>query len=99
MKSRSGEVPIASKVYISDQSHGMIDAQSLSESPIMSYLFPKGLFHIGKRVWIGEGESISLGVTVGENIIIGANSVFTKDIPANAVAARNPARIIKYLTD
>ena len=98
MKSRSGEVPIASKVFISDHFYGMIEAQSLSKPPVMRDLFSKGPVHIGKRVWIGEGVCIMPGVTIGENSIIGANSVVTKDVPANTVAAGNPAVIIKNLT-
>lgn len=52
---------------------------------------------IGNCVWIGGNSSICMGVTIGDNAIIGAGSVVTKDIPANAVAVGNPARVIKYI--
>jgi acetyltransferase-like isoleucine patch superfamily enzyme len=46
---------------------------------------------------IGSGSTILSKVTIGENAIVGAGSVVTKDVPANAVVAGNPARILRYL--
>lgn len=48
---------------------------------------------------IGSGATILGGVTIGKSAIIGAGSVVTKDVPANAVVAGNPARVLRYLTD
>lgn len=50
-----------------------------------------------KGVWIGDSAIVCKGVHIGENSIIGAGSVVTKDIPANVVAAGNPARVVKTL--
>lgn len=50
---------------------------------------------IKENVWIGMNCVIMKGVKIGENSIIGANSIVTKDIPANCIAAGNPCRIIK----
>lgn len=50
---------------------------------------------IGKNCWIGENSRIQKGVTIGDNSIIAACSVVTKDVPANCIAAGNPARIVK----
>jgi acetyltransferase-like isoleucine patch superfamily enzyme len=50
---------------------------------------------VGSNVWIGYGAQILRGVTVGDNAIIGASSVVTRDIPANAVAAGTPARVVR----
>lgn len=50
---------------------------------------------IGENVWIGECSRICKGVTIGDNAIIAAGSVVTKDVPANAIAAGNPAKIVK----
>ena len=52
---------------------------------------------IKKNAWIGARVSILPGVTIGENAIIGTGSVVTKDIPDNAVAVGNPARVIKII--
>ncbi len=55
--------------------------------------------HIGNRVWIGSGALIMPGVTIGDNSVIGAGSVVTKDIPANVVAVGNPCRVIREITE
>jgi serine O-acetyltransferase len=51
---------------------------------------------IGNNVWIYAGAKVLGGVNVGNNAIIGANAVVTKDVPANAVVAGVPAKIIRY---
>lgn len=53
---------------------------------------------VGSNVWIGGSCVICPGVTIGENTVIGAGSVVTKDIPANVVAAGNPCRVIRPIT-
>jgi acetyltransferase-like isoleucine patch superfamily enzyme len=50
---------------------------------------------IGRNTWIGGKSRICKGVTIGDNSIVAANSVVTKDVPPNAIAAGNPARIVK----
>lgn len=52
---------------------------------------------IGKNVFIGARSIIMKGVTIGEGAVIGAGSVVTKDVPANAIAAGNPARVVKMI--
>ncbi|MDU1904686.1 MAG: sugar O-acetyltransferase [Dysgonomonas sp.] len=52
---------------------------------------------IGNNVWLGAQVSILPGVTIGDNTVIGAGSVVTKDIPANVLAAGNPCRIIREI--
>ncbi|GAA2393820.1 sugar O-acetyltransferase [Dactylosporangium salmoneum] len=54
---------------------------------------------IGDNVWIGGMAVICPGVTIGNNSVIGAGSVVTKDIPADVVALGNPARVIKSVYD
>lgn len=91
-------VLIASKVFITDLEHGsyvgdendsqpssIVNDRTLSSKPVV----------IGNNVWIGELCSVLPGVTIGENSIIGANSVVTKSIPANSIAVGNPAKVIK----
>ncbi len=91
------DVLIASRVFISDHSHGGAQASDLSLPPARRPLVSKGPVRIGSRVWIGEGVCILSGVTIGDNSIIGANSVVTHDVPPNTVYAGAPARLLKQL--
>ncbi len=50
-------------------------------------------------MWLGGGVIVCPGVTIGDNSVIGAGSVVTKDIPANVVAVGNPARVIREIDD
>lgn len=51
--------------------------------------------HIGKCCWIGAGAIILPGVTIGDNVVVGAGSVVTKDLPSNVVAVGNPCRVLR----
>jgi acetyltransferase-like isoleucine patch superfamily enzyme len=59
-------------------------------------LHPKPI-HIGKRVWIGSGSMILPGITIGDNSIVGAGSIVTKNVPPNVIVAGNPAKFIKNI--
>ena len=52
---------------------------------------------IGKNCWLGAGVIVMPGVTIGDNTVIGAGSVVTKDIPANVVAVGNPCRVMREI--
>ena len=54
---------------------------------------------IGDNVWIGAGVQIMPGVTIGSGTTVGAGSVVTRDIPSNVIAAGNPCRVIREITD
>lgn len=54
---------------------------------------------IGNNVWIGGNVVINPGVHIGNNVVIGAGSVVTKDIPDNKIAAGNPCRVIREITE
>ncbi|KOH43890.1 acyltransferase [Sunxiuqinia dokdonensis] len=54
---------------------------------------------IGRNVWIGSHSRINKGVTIGDNSIVAAGAIVTKDVPSNAIAAGNPARIVKTFID
>lgn len=54
---------------------------------------------IGNDVWIGGNTVICPGVTIGDNAVIGAGSVVTKDVPSNVVAAGNPCRVLREITE
>lgn len=53
--------------------------------------------HIGKNCWLGAGVIVLPGVTIGDNTVIGAGSVVTKDIPANVVAVGNRCRVLREI--
>ena len=72
--------------------------------PLLPSLREKGYqynmpVHIGRCCWIGAGAIILPGVTIGDNTVIGAGSVVTKDIPANVVAVGNPCRVLRAISD
>lgn len=80
----------ASGCYISDSDwHDTYDrtAELDKHAPIV----------IGENVWLGVRVIVGKGVTIGDNSIVGAGSVVTKNIPANCIAAGNPARVVREL--
>ncbi len=52
---------------------------------------------IGNNVWLGGGVIVCPGVTIGQNTVVGAGTVVVRDLPANAVAVGNPARVVRSL--
>lgn len=85
-------------VTISDNNHGRTDEIDIREAPIKRKLASKGPIIIGNNVWIGDKATILGGVTIGDSVVIAANSVVTKDIPSYSVVGGNPAKIIKKLS-
>jgi galactoside O-acetyltransferase len=72
--------------------------------PILPELREKALqynlpIHIGKNCWLGAGVIVLPGVTIGDNTVIGAGSVVTKDIPANVVAVGNPCKVLREINE
>ena len=68
--------------------------------PILPLLREKALqfnkpVYIGRNVWIGANAVVLPGVTIGDNTVIGAGSVVTKDIPADVAAGGNPCRVLR----
>lgn len=53
--------------------------------------------HIGKKAWLGANVTVLPGVSIGDNAIIGAGAVVTKDIPANMVAVGTPAKVVRAI--
>lgn len=90
-------VLLGSKVYVTDHYHGEITKESLAVPPIDRPLWSKPVV-IGNNVWIGDNVCVMPGVSLGDNIIVGANSVVTHSFPPNMVIAGCPARIIKQLS-
>ena len=55
--------------------------------------------HIGINCWIGAGAIIVPGVTIGDNVVVGAGSIVTKDLPDNVVAVGNPCRVLREVNE
>ncbi|MBQ4559775.1 MAG: sugar O-acetyltransferase [Tyzzerella sp.] len=55
--------------------------------------------HIGKNCWLGAGVIVLPGVTIGDNTVIGAGSIVTKDIPSNVVAVGNPCKVLREINE
>lgn len=83
-------VMMANGVYITDSDwHGLYDRTERCGkiNPV----------HIDNNVWLGDGATVLKGVHIGENSIVGAGAVVSRDVPANVVVAGNPAEVVKHL--
>jgi acetyltransferase-like isoleucine patch superfamily enzyme len=85
------ECIVADRVMLIDFDHGAAEV----ERPVRLQGIYKRDVRVGHNVWIGYGACILRGVTVGDNAIIGTSAVVTKPMPANAVIAGSPARVIR----
>jgi acetyltransferase-like isoleucine patch superfamily enzyme len=85
------ECVIADRAMFIDFDHGIVEV----DRPIRLQGIYKRDVEVGNNVWIGYGACILRGVSIGDNSVIGTNSVVTKDVPANAVVGGIPARIIR----
>jgi acetyltransferase-like isoleucine patch superfamily enzyme len=82
---------IADRAMFIDFDHGVVEV----DRPIRRQGIYMREVEVGSNVWIGYGACILRGVRVGDNSIVGTNSVVTKNVPANAVVAGVPARVIR----
>lgn len=78
-------VRCGANVIIMDSDFHLDDSRTLPPSPI----------EIQDNVWLGEGVKVLKGVTIGENTIVGAGSIVTKDLPNNVIAAGCPCRVVR----
>lgn len=78
---------IAANVQLISNNHDLYERQVITCKPV----------HIGKNAWIGAGATILPGVTVGDNAVVGAASVVTKDVPPDTIVAGNPAKFIRRI--
>lgn len=83
-------VMLANGVYITDSDwHDVYDRSRRSDkvAPVI----------IKDNVWLGDGSKVLKGVTIGENSIVAAGAVVSKDVPANVIVAGNPAKVVKAI--
>lgn len=71
-----------------------IDAERRNQG--LEYAYP---ITVGDNVWFGGGVRVLPGVTIGSNVVIGAGSVVTHDIPDNVIAVGNPCRVLREITE
>lgn len=97
---RSGDVYIGDNVGLSHNVMvltGWHDYYKKGYQRLYTVPSHKGDIHIEDGVWIGSGSIILGGVTIGENAVVGAGSVVTKDVEKNCLVAGNPAKFIKKI--
>jgi acetyltransferase-like isoleucine patch superfamily enzyme len=85
------ECIVADRVMLIDFDHGMVEV----ERPIREQGIYKRDVRIGHNVWIGYAAAFLRGVTVGDNAVVGTYTVVNKDVPANAVVAGVPVRVLR----
>lgn len=88
-------VMIAANSALYSYDHAMYPDLPIRKQPLVS----KGPIVIQDDVWIGTGAIVLSGVTIGSGAVVAAGSVVARDIPPEAIAAGNPARVIKYRKD
>ncbi|WP_339629152.1 sugar O-acetyltransferase [uncultured Maribacter sp.] len=90
-----GGITIEDGVLIAPKVSLLTEGHSISPSE-RNGLVPKSI-HIKKNAWIGANATILQGVTIGENSVVAAGSVVSKDVPDNVVVGGTPAKIIKKM--
>jgi acetyltransferase-like isoleucine patch superfamily enzyme len=85
------KVMLAPLCALYSYNHGLKPGVPIIDQPLES----RGPISIGDGAWLGVGVIVTSGVTIGEGAAVGAGSVVTRDVPPNAIAAGNPARIVK----
>ena len=78
---------VAANAQLISNNHDLHDRMLLTCKPV----------HIGKDVWIGAGATILPGVTIGNNVVVAAGAVVTKDVAPNTIVGGNPAKLIKII--
>lgn len=91
------DVLIGAHVYIGNANHGSYSNPGSSPvlEPNRRSMSGCGKMDIGRNVWIGEQAIIIGAVAIGAGAVVAAGAVVTKDVPADAIVAGNPARVIK----
>jgi acetyltransferase-like isoleucine patch superfamily enzyme len=85
------ECVVADRAMLIDFDHGVVEV----ERPIRLQGIYKRDVDVGHNCWIGYGACILRGARIGDNSIVGTNSVVTKELPANSVSAGAPARVLR----
>lgn len=98
---------VVDDTYIYVGSHTMIGPNvtlASANHPILPELRKKGYqynlpIHIGQNCWLGAGVIVVPGVTIGDNTVVGAGAVVTRDLPANVIAVGVPAKVLRKINN
>lgn len=90
-----GDVLFGRNVHVSDHAH---EFRSLDKPVLEQGVTTAKPVRICRGVWLGQGVVVCPGVTIGRNSVIGANSVVKSDVPASAVAAGAPAKVVRMIS-
>jgi acetyltransferase-like isoleucine patch superfamily enzyme len=82
---------IAPRCFIVDHNHGIALGRRIDEQPCVA-----APVHIGSDVWLGTGVVVLPGVTIGDGAVVGAGAVVTQDVPAGAIVAGVPAKLVRW---
>ena len=74
-------------------------AQKITVKVIISALTIPAPIVLGRNVWVGSNSTILAGVTIGDNAVVAAGAVVTKDVPDNVIVGGVPAKVIRHIED
>ncbi len=92
-------VTIGDRTLIGPGCHLICTNHSIDPEERLKGLFFNKPITIGKRVWLGANVTVLPGVTIGDDAVIGAGSVVTKDIPPRTIAAGNPCKVLREINE
>ena len=95
----SNIITIGDRTLIGPGCHLICTNHSLDAGERLRGVFDNRPIGIGARVWLGANVTVLPGVTIGDEAVIGAGSVVTRDVPAGVVAVGNPCRVLREITD
>ena len=77
----------------------LINGTTEEQAEYRVQLFKELFARTRENLWVGGNTVINPGVTIGDNVVIGSGSVVTKDIPSGVIAAGNPCRVLRPVTE
>ena len=77
----------------------LINGTTEEQAEYRVQLFKELFARTRENLWVGGNTVINPGVTIGDNVVIGSGSVVTKDIPSGVIAAGNPCRVLRPITE
>ncbi len=92
-----GKITFGDNVFIGPNCGFYAVGHAIDATERNNRVYTQAPITVGNSVWFGGHVSVMMGVTIGDNCVIGAGSVVTKDIPANSIAVGNPCKVVKQI--